>query len=236
MLDKIARKWTLFWLGRSGVRGFGRFAAWVASRGTAPYHQRAGLADRLRRGFTDPFAHVSHPEVVRGNCVYVGAGVVMARVRDGGPIRLADRVRLYGETFIDTGAGGSLSIGENTHIQPGCQIHAHVGNIRIGNDVEIAAGCGLYSYDHGMAPGVPIMKQALVSKGDVVIGDGAWLGYGVTVLHGVTVGPGAVLAAGAVVVKDVPEHAIVAGVPAKVIGSRSDLKDGADAAPEGGAT
>jgi acetyltransferase-like isoleucine patch superfamily enzyme len=48
--------------------------------------------------------------------------------------------------------------------------------------------------------------------------DGASIGANATVLCGVTIGRSAMVAAGAVVTKDVPAHALVAGVPAKVVG------------------
>jgi len=60
------------------------------------------------------------------------------------------------------------------------------------------------------------------SKGDIVIDDDVWIGYGATVLSGVHIGQGAVVAAGAVVSKDVEPYAIVGGVPAKVIKYRFD--------------
>ena len=55
------------------------------------------------------------------------------------------------------------------------------------------------------------------SKGNIVIDDDVWIGYGATILSGVHIGQGAVVAAGAVVSRDVPPYAIVGGVPAKVI-------------------
>lgn len=55
------------------------------------------------------------------------------------------------------------------------------------------------------------------SKGNIVIDDDVWIGYGATILSGVHIGQGAVIAAGAVVTKDVPPYAIVGGVPAKVL-------------------
>lgn len=56
-----------------------------------------------------------------------------------------------------------------------------------------------------------------LSKGDIVIGDDVWIGYGAIIMSGVNIGQGAVIAAGAVVTKDVPPYAIVGGVPANVI-------------------
>lgn len=56
-----------------------------------------------------------------------------------------------------------------------------------------------------------------ISKGDIIVDDDVWIGYGATVLSGVHIGQGAIVSAGAVVTKDVPPYAIVGGVPAKVI-------------------
>lgn len=55
------------------------------------------------------------------------------------------------------------------------------------------------------------------SKGDIIVEDDVWLGYGAIILSGVKIGQGAIVAAGAVVTKDVPPYAIVGGNPAKVI-------------------
>lgn len=56
-----------------------------------------------------------------------------------------------------------------------------------------------------------------ISKGDIIIGDDVWIGYGATIMSGVHIGQGAVVAAGAVVTNDVPPYSIVGGVPAKVL-------------------
>ena len=61
-------------------------------------------------------------------------------------------------------------------------------------------------------------------KGDIIVDDDVWIGYGATIMSGVHIGQGAVVAAGAVVTKDVPPYAIVGGVPAKVIKYRFEPK------------
>lgn len=60
------------------------------------------------------------------------------------------------------------------------------------------------------------------SKGNIVIKDDVWIGYGATIMSGVTIGQGAVIAAGSIVTKDVEPYSIVGGVPAKHIKYRFD--------------
>jgi len=63
-------------------------------------------------------------------------------------------------------------------------------------------------------------KPETFSKGNIVVEDDVWIGYGATILSGVTIGRGAVIAAGALITKDVPNYSIVGGVPAKIIRKR----------------
>jgi acetyltransferase-like isoleucine patch superfamily enzyme len=145
------------------------------------------------------------------------------KCREGGFVKLGDKVRIYRDTFIETGQKGSLTVGDHSSIHPRCQLNAHLESIMIGRNVMIAANCALYSYDHGVIPGKFIREQPLQSRGPIVIEDEAWIGTGVIVLSGVKIGEGAVIGAGSVVTRDVPAGGIAVGNPAKVIKMRSDL-------------
>lgn len=224
-IRRIHGRWILFLLERSGTGFGGRVAAWIACLGTLPYHHRSRFANYCKNGFIAPTAVISNPLTSYAKHVYLGDHLMITRNRAGGAVRIADRVHLYGDSCLETGLGGNIHIGPNTHVQPGCRIHAFISDISIGSHVEIAPNCAFYSYDHGMMLGKPIMDQPLTSKGSIVVGEGAWIGHGVIVLQGARIGAGAIIGAGAVVVDEVPENAIAVGVPARVVGHRPHTDD-----------
>lgn len=108
-----------------------------------------------------------------------------------------------------------LKIGEYSHINRDVILDAR-GDIVIGNNVSISHRVNIMTggHDHMSSDFIGMFKP-------IVIQDYAWIGVGVTILQGVTIGKGAVVCAGAVVTKNVAEYDIVAGVPAKSIGTRS---------------
>lgn len=112
-----------------------------------------------------------------------------------------------------------LAIGDRTRVAQNVQMNAR-GGIEIGRDVLIGPGCKIWSANHRFDRlDVPIPEQGYTYD-RVTIGDGAWLGAGAIVVPGVRVGAGAVVAAGSVVTRDVPDFAVVAGVPARVVSDR----------------
>lgn len=60
-------------------------------------------------------------------------------------------------------------------------------------------------------------EMEAISKGNIVVDDDVWIGYGATILSGVHIGQGAIVGANALVTKDIPPYAIAGGTPAKLI-------------------
>jgi acetyltransferase-like isoleucine patch superfamily enzyme len=202
----------------AGHRGLGRTATRLATWCAPPYRARRSLARLYPWGYRDPGADIHHPELQLGANVFIDDRVVIFQGNaTGGKVELGDGVAVYRNSFLETGDGGSLTIGAHTTIHPGCQLMAYKAPIRIGRGVGMAQNCALYPYDHGTEPGESIHRQPLQTKGGIVIEDDAWLGTGVIVLTGVRIGKGAVIGAGSVVWRDVPDGAIATGVPARVV-------------------
>lgn len=111
-----------------------------------------------------------------------------------------------------------IVIGDFTYINRHAMLDASE-RIEIGRDCMIGPYCYLTDHDHGTEPGRLIKEQPLLGS-PTIIEDGAWIGAHATILKGVRIGKGAIVGAGAVVTKDVPANSIVAGVPARQIGSR----------------
>ncbi len=221
--NAFARKWVRFWLHVTRIRQLERIAAWLISWFAPPHKDQVRLAQINPHGFTAHNAAIYHANLERGRHTYIGNRVIIYQAHGGGPVRLGNRVSLLRDTIIETGQGGSVTIGDDAYIHPRCQINAYLTSVQIGRGVMLAANCALYPHNHGVMPGQPIRKQPLETKGPIIIGDDAWLGTGVVVLGGVRIGHGAVIGAGAVVTHDIPNGAIATGVPAHVVKMRSDL-------------
>lgn len=115
--------------------------------------------------------------------------------------------------------GETLTIGENVGIAANAFISMR-GPVTIGDNTIFGPNVSIHAENHNFDDlDQPIRLQGATRKG-VTIGSDCWIGSKAVILDGVTIGNGVVVAAGAVVNKDIPDHAIVGGVPAKVIKMR----------------
>lgn len=218
--------WVRFWMRYAGLSPMGRVASHLAAWLAPPHKSRVYLAHLNPGGYVAGSATIYHDDLRLGKHVFMDERVVIYQREQGGPVELADEVCIFRDTILETGYGGSITMGADSSLHPRCQINAYVSSVRIGARVMIAPNCAFYSYDHGVAPDQPIWSQQLQSRGEIIVGDDAWLGVGVIVLGGVRIGNGAVIGAGSVVTRDVPDGAIAAGVPARVVKMRSELGNG----------
>lgn len=113
-----------------------------------------------------------------------------------------------------------IVVGKDTIIGEGAVLDGRA-ELHIGNHVDIASEVMIYNSEHNIHAEDFAGKDGVV-KEKVVIEDYVFIGPRAIILPGVTVGKGAVIGAGAVVTKDVKPFSIVAGVPAKEIGERSN--------------
>lgn len=125
-------------------------------------------------------------------------------------------------------AGTKIRIGDNVYIRRFVTLGADSGII-IGSNVIISDFVSLISADHEYSNNdTPIRIQGIkIEKKPIIISDDVWIGEKVTILKMVKIGKGAIIGAGSVVTKDIPDYAVAAGNPAKVIKYRtkSNRKD-----------
>jgi acetyltransferase-like isoleucine patch superfamily enzyme len=132
------------------------------------------------------------------------------------------------DAFCKLEGGAGMSIGAHTHIASFAHLGIGGGELAIGHDVGIASGAKVLTGSNDItglsmsASSAPDLQ--CVKRRKTTVGDYAFLGCNCTVLPGVSIGEGAAVGAGAVVTRDVPPWAIVAGVPARIIGWRTFLR------------
>ena len=139
-----------------------------------------------------------HPETMEfGDAVFIGAQA-MIQGRFDGTCKIGNHVWIGPQAYFDA---RSLELEDYVGWGPGAKV---LGSAHTGEPVE-----------------APIISTALVIK-SVFVGFGADVGMNASILPGVSIGANAIVGAGAVVTHDIPEFAIAAGVPARVLRSRLD--------------
>lgn len=155
--------------------------------------------------------------VLLGKSLYVNNSCLI------GDIEIGDNCKLY-----HCDISGDVRIGRYSSIYgPGTAIHAKLNEITIGSFCSIAKNVQIIEYNHFLnKPSTYYVNQNIfgsginndvTSSGPIVIGHDVWIGVNSVILSGVKVGDGAVIAAGSVVTKDVPDFAIIAGNPGRVV-------------------
>lgn len=115
-----------------------------------------------------------------------------------------------------------IKIGDFSELGSSCIIQS---NTHIGDYVIMGPNVKIYTKNHNYNNiDIPIALQS-ETKERVDIGNDVWLGANVIITPGVKIGNHVVIAAGAVVTKDIPDYAVVGGVPAKIIKMRNENLD-----------
>ena len=152
-----------------------------------------------------------------GNGVKIGVGVLVLHPHT---FEIGDAVFIGNQTYLQGRHDGRCVIGAHTWIGP--QSYFDCRDMELGEYVGWGPGAKVLGCEHTGEPAdVPIIQTDLVIK-PVRVGAGADIGVNAVLLPGVHIGTGAIVGAGAVVTKDVDPYAIVAGVPAKFLRSRTD--------------
>ena len=161
-------------------------------------------------------------------------------------LRFGKRLVTDGLAFVGPGVkleikrGARLVLGRWSWVGHGTKIRVHEGEVRIGAKTVLGQECTisafkqvsigrecivadrvmLIDFDHGVVEVERPIRLQGIYKRSVRVGHNCWIGYGACVLRGVTVGDNCVLGTSAVVTKDLPDNAVAAGVPARVIRMR----------------
>ena len=140
-------------------------------------------------------------------------------------VKIGKGTKIWHFCHIQTGAeiGENCSFGQNVNVSN----HVKIGNgVKVQNNVSIYEGVELEDYvfcGPSMVFTNDLTPRAKYPKGNIgykktLLKEGATVGANATIVCGHTIGKWAMIAAGAVVTKDVPDYALMAGVPARQIG------------------
>lgn len=154
--------------------------------------------------------------------VEIGAGCFIAPTarifgEPGRPVVIGDGCSIAADAFIH----GPVTLGEGVSVNARASLDGGAKGITLGRGTRVASGAVLYAFDHGMDPEREIRVQPVTSRG-IQVGEDVWIGANAGVTDGVRIGDHAVVAMGAVVTRDVPDWALVGGVPARILGDRRE--------------
>lgn len=112
-----------------------------------------------------------------------------------------------------------IKVGDNSGLGVRCVIQ---GNVTIGRDVMMGPDVKIYSWNHGHESLDLLLRLQPSYCLETKVGNDVWIGANVIILPGKKIGNHVIIGSGAVVTKDVPDYAIVAGNPARLIRMRNE--------------
>jgi acetyltransferase-like isoleucine patch superfamily enzyme len=142
-----------------------------------------------------------------------------SRISIGDHSQIRDFARLEVIHRPHLGWDANLRIGNRVLIEQGVHIVCQ-GSVTIGDDVAITAFCAIVDTYHPHDPpdrAPPIGRRLPTEHTSVSIGEGSIIGMHSVILPNVQIGRGCVIGAGSVVNRDIPDYAVAAGAPARVI-------------------
>src|SRR5271166_5358410 len=148
---------------------------------------------------------------------------VASDVKLGRDVKLSKFINLYGcEVGDETKIGAFVEVQKNAKIGKRCKISSHTficEGVTIEDNVFIGHGVTFIndSYPRATSAEGKLQTEADWTVEQTVVKTGASIGSGATILSGLTIGGNAIVGAGSTVTKDVPENAIVAGNPARIL-------------------
>lgn len=182
---------------------------WLATRSLYPVAKiLVPIGARLGRAW----AHATLAARIRAS---LSASVVVLgdiEVHGTGRIRIGERGYLYPGLHLETQDGGEIWLGDSVVISRGVHITAF-SKVEIGSGTMIGEYVSIRDANHRRTEDAPL-RDSGHDAAPIVIGKEVWIGRGAVVLRGVTIGHSATIAANAVVTHDVPDGAVVGGVPA----------------------
>ena len=134
-------------------------------------------------------------------------------------LRIGRRTGMYVETFFNVGPDGHVEIGDYCTLAGPIISTNHC--VSIGDYVMISREVILADRDFAQPDHEPArtpQSQKLETADDIIVADDAWIGTRSVLLGGARLGRGAIVGAGTVVVFEVPDYAIVAGNPPRIVG------------------
>ncbi|MCE7523498.1 acyltransferase [Alloalcanivorax xenomutans] len=144
--------------------------------------------------------------------LYVGGSF---RIKVGNRVTVKAAHPNRGSSFL---AKKGVQLGSDVYLD-------YTGGVSIGKDVTLSERVVVFTHDHVIDGDVDWRKNG-IEYSHLIIEDHSWIGGGAIIMNSVSrIGYGSIIAAGSVVTKDVPDYAVVGGVPAKVLRYRKLNKD-----------